>query len=395
MVETKKLVTLILVVLSAMCVAAYFFIPEERTEEPSAVLVHERIAFHEGALLYGQEDGDVDPNWRDARRASFVEKLGLWSDPRVSIDEGEQDGEISEEVSEAEFDGETLPLGDGKISLQPQVGHIFSCTSSFGSGGALVAGPWISGDTWVPNDKVVVDGAVSWTSEVTITTPEGGRVIVSNGLPDHTTGIFPITPTDDAYQYDRNPNSIRPQAQTLQLPAFPTIAAQPSCLPMGIIGIGLNGVAIFNGLDAAGRDAAAHEIQDVCDGHPEQNGQYHYHNESECLVQNVYEGAVSTLVGYALDGFGIFASVENGVKITNEDLDACHGHTHSIPWNGELRTMYHYHMTDEYPYTLGCFMGTPVHTARNSMERGADPMPHTPPSPVGGPVPPLQQNLEQ
>jgi hypothetical protein len=28
-----------------------------------------------------------------------------------------------------------------------------------------------------------------------------------------------------------------------------------------------------------------------------------------------------------------------------------------VPWDGERRTIYHYHFTREYPYTLGCFRG--------------------------------------
>ena len=37
---------------------------------------------------------------------------------------------------------------------------------------------------------------------------------------------------------------------------------------------------------------------------------------------------------------------------TNADLDICHGHSH-----GALG--YHYHATIEYPYTIGCYRGTP------------------------------------
>ena len=41
-------------------------------------------------------------------------------------------------------------------------------------------------------------------------------------------------------------------------------------------------------------------------------------------------------------------------------LDECHGHTHEIEWDGELVKRYHYHATAEYPYTVGCYRGTPV-----------------------------------
>jgi hypothetical protein len=33
---------------------------------------------------------------------------------------------------------------------------------------------------------------------------------------------------------------------------------------------------------------------------------------------------------------------------------------HEILWDGKRVTMYHYHMTNEYPYSLGCYKGTPA-----------------------------------
>ena len=67
----------------------------------------------------------------------------------------------------------------------------------------------------------------------------------------------------------------------------------------------------------------------------------------------------SPLVGYALDGFGIYGHRgEDGEVVTNEDLDECHGHTHEIEWDGQTVEMYHYHATWEFPYVVGCFHGT-------------------------------------
>ena len=69
----------------------------------------------------------------------------------------------------------------------------------------------------------------------------------------------------------------------------------------------------------------------------------------------------SGLVGYALDGFGIYGTAgAGGVHLSNADLDACHGHVETVMWDGKVVKMYHYHLTDEYPYTLGCLAGTPV-----------------------------------
>jgi hypothetical protein len=125
-----------------------------------------------------------------------------------------------------------------------------------------------------------------------------------------------------------------------------------------MIGIALNGVPIFSGLDAGGNDAVAHEIQDSCNGHPQEDGMYHYHGPSSCIP-----GAekANTLVGYALDGFGIYSDIdENGNQMNNSDLDECHGTTSEILWDGKKVVMYHYVMTQEYPYSIGCFKGSVV-----------------------------------
>ncbi|HEY8325208.1 MAG TPA: YHYH protein [Ktedonobacterales bacterium] len=119
------------------------------------------------------------------------------------------------------------------------------------------------------------------------------------------------------------------------------------------------GVTLFNALDAQGHDAASHEVQDSCGGHPEKTGNYHYHEISPCILRTATGS--STLVGYALDGFGIYVERDaNGNLLTDADLDACHGRTSVVTWDGKQVSMYHYDATAEYPYTLGCYRGTPV-----------------------------------
>jgi len=257
-----------------------------------------------------------------------------------------------------------LPLGDGKISTGPELGYVFSCQTQFGGGGgAFRDGDWIQGNWWDPKGKPVVDGEVFWpNSEITVSISGDFRLIRANNLPSHPTGIYPIGAQDDAYDYDRNPNRISAQSVALELPAVPNIAATPTCIPMGMIGFALTGVAIFNALDGMGRDAPAHEIQDKCGGHPERTGRYHYHDLSACIEDPGGEADQhSGLLGYALDGFGMFGpGGEDGVWLTTQDLDACHGHTHAIEWDGSSTEIFHYHLTRDYTYTLGCFRGTPV-----------------------------------
>ena len=289
----------------------------------------------------------------------------------------------------ADVDRSRLPLGDGHVTTAPRIGAVFSCQTSFNGGGAFTNGPWIHADgTWDATAKATVDGNVTWPHQFTISVSGGVRTIAGNDLPDHPTGTFPISPSDDAYRYDRNPNSIKPQTIQYSLPATPTLASTPACVPMGAIGVLTTGSLFFNALDAAGHDAVAHELQDTCGGHPQPEGQYHYHNLPACL-DDPGDGH-SALVGYALDGFGIHGHRgEDGSDLSNADLDACHGHTHAIEWDGQVVELYHYHATWEYPYTIGCFRGQAVASATPGQRPGpASGQPGVPSGPASGPASP-------
>ena len=284
------------------------------------------------------------------------------------------------------LDPRALPLGDGKVSGEARRGYVYSCMTQFRGGGAQHTGDWIRGSTWDSTRKIRVQGEVRWPNATFTIANEGGqRRVTGNGLPvNHATGMFPVRRDDPAFQIDRNPNAIATQQIMFALPLDPAIAASPSCVPMGMIGVALSGVAIFNALDDAERDAVAHEVQDLCNGHPEMRGQYHYHGPSSCV-----EGANGrgVLIGYALDGFGIYSTYDaNGREITNADLDECHGRTGRVKWDGREVTMYHYVMTREYPYTVGCFRGTPARMQRARMEGGG------PPQKGGRPRPPARSS---
>ncbi len=272
-----------------------------------------------------------------------------------------------------------LPLGDGRLSATAQRGAVMPCTMRFpGGGGAHRAGDWIRGGLWYPAEKPRVEGSVPWPdARISVTVEGTQRVVRANQLPSHATGEFPIRPGSAAHAYDRNPNRVTAQEVLLRLPATPLVAAAPGCVPMGMIGFALSGAAIFNAFDLAGRDAPAYEIQDACNGHPEPGGGYHYHDWSGCLPDAAGKaGGHSALVGYMLDGFGIYGPHgEGGAPVTNADLDECHGHTHEVEHNGQRTSVYHYHFTREYPYTLGCFRGS---VAAGLMQRRPPPRPRAP-----------------
>jgi hypothetical protein len=258
------------------------------------------------------------------------------------------------------FDPTNLPIGDYHLTATtPQKGWILRCSTNVQSAGAFADGPWIrSNGTFDLTTKLQVQGSVSWpAANVSITIDATHRIITGNTLPvGSTTGVFPIAASDPAYQYDRNPNSISAQTTSITLPLDPTVAASPRCLTGGPIAYATNGVPIFDGFDAGGRDAVAHEIQDSCDGHPQQQGMYHYHSSSDCIPGN--SNPTSTLIGYALDGFGLYNRFDAaGNELSNDDLDECHGTTSPVLWNGSVQNVYHYVATEAFPYTLGCFKG--------------------------------------
>jgi hypothetical protein len=261
-----------------------------------------------------------------------------------------------------------IPLGDGKVSQSPQVGYVDSCMTSFPStGGSSVDGPWINttSKTWNSSTKIAVTGSVSWpTAYYTNTISGSSRMITTNDLPTgHTTGTFPIATSDPAHQYDGNPNSIKAQPTMWMLPASPTAASTSTCTSGGPVGILTDGVFLYNALDGEGRDAGAHEVLDSYQGHPDQSGTYHHHVIPTFLIGTTADKNMSKLIGYATDGYGIYVERDaNGNLLTDANLDSCHGRTSEVMWNGKETNIYHYDATLEYPYSIGCFHGTPIKT---------------------------------
>lgn len=264
----------------------------------------------------------------------------------------------------------TLPLGDGKyVTDAPKQGYIYLCNVHTDNQGAQTNGPWISGTTWLPNNKVSVDGKVTWKNATFKNIISGvKRLLTGNNLPiNHTTGTFPINRNSEAGKYDQNPNSIKTQNLSYSISANPTFNSAPTCMG-GESGIMLSGVPLFNGFDAENRDAQAHEVQDSCDGHPQEKGEYHYHGLSNCF-KDIGE---KTVLGFALDGFPITGpEVADGKFLTTKNLDVCHGLTSTIIVDGKPKTTYHYVLTQDFPYSVSCFRGTPIKMGMPNGGQGA------------------------
>lgn len=259
-------------------------------------------------------------------------------------------------VARAGIDRTRLPVGS--VSTSAERNRLWSCRTSFDANapGASAQGPWFNGDgTWDMTRKVAVSGSVTWpNANLRVSVSGATRTITGNALPiGVATGRFPVAASDAAFSYDRNPNSIRSQTVSLQLPARPR-AATPQCVAE-VVGISLAGPPILSAIDAGGRDAQAWEIQDRCSGHPQEVGMYHFHGFSGCGRRNAQ-------FGWALDGFPIWGPVDpvTGKEWTNDDLDECHGTTSTLLIDGSRVTTYHYVANDQYPYTVGCFRAKPA-----------------------------------
>ncbi len=185
----------------------------------------------------------------------------------------------------------------------------------------------------------------------------------TENLPDHTSPYWPTNnPLYEAYNgtnsnFNQNPNDIATQNITISMPLNPVEASNHEATALGAIGVSLNGVVFYNQYAGPNNQALTNEIDsfDQWLGHPQPQGAYHYHIEPTWLTAEFGEEA---FLGLLADGFPVYGPIENGVSITNADLDEYHGHTsvtEDFP-NG----IYHYHITSEDPYINGNgFYGTP------------------------------------
>ena len=310
-----------------------------------------------GAYAYFHQDKSNQSTALLSKSASATKPVQLSSASEIA-------SAIPEAISPV--DSTKIPLGDNRVSTSARAGYVYSCQTNFSAanGGAQVVGPWVdtASSTWDGAKKVAVSGSVGWpAASYKVSVSGSQRTIAANDLPinGQTTGIFPIQAADKAYAYDRNPNTISAQTVALNLPVTPAAATTPGCVPGGMIGVLQDGVVLFDALDGEGRDAAAHETLDSCEGHPEKTGEYHHHNIPTCIMDKYKSPSSSTLVGYAADGYGIYIERDkNGNLLTNANLDACHGRTSKVMWDGKVVSIYHYDATIEFPYTVGCFHGT-------------------------------------
>ena len=225
--------------------------------------------------------------------------------------------------------------------------------------------------------------AQAHNNKVSIQETGSERCIISNGLPNHSTGSFPNR---------GNPNRISAQNIRLCVPKNPRKNSRAKRIG-GSIGVALNGVQIrpgtadwydsssrrghsrnrASGWNLEGMGAADKLGMDRNSAHVDNRGLYHYHGVSSALRRQ----GKGTLIGYAADGFEIHYvgkkkkpsyRLKSGTRPSapggrydgtyvqdwsyvagSGNLDRCNG--------GKLNGKFVYFATDSYPFFPRCLWG--------------------------------------
>src|SRR5690606_24517645 len=160
-----------------------------------------------------------------------------------------------------------------------------------------------------------------------------------------------------------NPNRILVQDFHFRFRLEPVKAGLVTRVPMGPIGMAINGVVFFNPFEAGGMNAVEGYSEvwlDSCCGHPQQTGVYHYHKYPSCVKTPFPDEGKehSPILGFAFDGFPLHGPYEEAGVLARDlagdrALDVCNGH--DDPDRG-----YHYHVTPgRFPYIIGGYAGVP------------------------------------
>jgi hypothetical protein len=247
--------------------------------------------------------------------------------------------------------------------------------------------------------------------------------VTGNGIPEHATGAFPNP---------NCPNTIGAVNVSASMPLAPTQAS--AATPAMVIGYALNSVkldpntagtcpdtasgtsscSLAGGggswrIEALGQSSFNFGV-DSSNAHVQPSGEYHYHGMPEGLLGTLGKGTAPTLVGFAMDGSPVYA--RHGYSVASDatspvramkgsyrtktspdasrpptstfpmgtfqqdweyvaglgDLDECNGRfgvTPEFPCG-----VYHYYITDSYPFIGRCLKGTVANTGGGMADGG-------------------------
>ncbi len=204
-------------------------------------------------------------------------------------------------------------------------------------------------------------------------------VMRSKNLPNHPTAEFP----DRWRALDGNPNYIAQKDMTWHLPLTPRentsdrVAMKDEnnndhALPMGPIGVAINGVVFFNPFDHLLDEDAVWRL-DRCCGHPAPNSLYHYHKYPVCVKSPWTDDGTghSPVIGFAFDGFPVYgpyaAKGELARESTSNPLNEFNVHS-------DKARGWHYHVTPgKFPHIIGGYWGVVDPSNRRSGPRDGPP----------------------
>lgn len=301
----------------------------------------------------------------------------------------------------------------GTLALLP------ACGGGGGDAGASTSGTTAAGGTstaavlcGLNGSEFNASASVRLTATYAWACTGTARTLTANGVPDHEVGTFPNA---------NNPNAIGAQAVSASTTLTPALAAGSTAVT--VTAYALNGVKMDPGtagtcndagnncnlgaggtgswrIEALGQSAFNFGTDDSR-AHVQPGGAYHYHGIPEkYLVKLGATATAMTLVGWAADGFPVYARYGHTVatdatsplkvlrgswqlKATPDagrpavalyamgaftqdyqyvagsgDLDECNGRSGVTPeFPGGI---YHYVLTDSYPFIGRCAKGTPA-----------------------------------
>ncbi len=251
--------------------------------------------------------------------------------------------------------------GDATQDGQVNSDDLLLCIADWGTAGFDIDGDGITG---VPEILAVLE---DWSRPchpfhdnmtVEFDYDAGFAIVTGSGLADHVMGPF------DGSTGCFNPNTPTAQNDTWRIPLNPVVGNNSGVQyldSMGRVAVALNGVAYYNPYDAGGVDAPSTICMDPFNGHPSQDGRYHYHQSPSWGYGD--GSGHSDIVGYAADGYPIYGPWEaSGVfakDVTGSmALDDCNGHE-------DAEHGYHYHAISfeldpaGFPWVQGCWHGDP------------------------------------
>jgi hypothetical protein len=177
-------------------------------------------------------------------------------------------------------------------------------------------------------------------STTTMAFAEENRVMQANGIPDHFVihDGFPMCEVAWSVSVSQHPKIVTgPCEHHWPLPVYEgqatrpyekgwghdALCPKPYPLPHDSpIGVALNGVPIWGPLLTDGTNAVEGSKPVPCYGHSSRTGMWHYHHPiMGCNMAANQE----TLLGYALDGFGIYGPLSGSKEEVDAILDKCNG----------------------------------------------------------------------